>query len=248
MPVGERHQDRAVRRRVVLRVRPHVAPGARRAEHERPRPAPALPVDRRRVVRVPARAAHEQEHALAGDDRVRVRVAEPAAGRQRHLPRAAPGPPEPAVALGDPVLHPAVAVARVDVAGVLGRERVELAPEEHEARVVVVVDLEPAEQRQQLLAPALDVVLVELDLAVGADAARVDPVAVRDRARVAEVRPRARRDPPRGARMRDRRVARVEQPRVGGEHVDARVGRRGGSREQRQGEGDEDQAGRHVGR
>ena len=58
----------------------------------------------------------------------------------------------------------------------------------------MVVDLEPAEQRQQPLLPGLEVVLVELDAAVGADAAGEDPVAVRDRARVAEVRPRARRD------------------------------------------------------
>ena len=199
VPVGERDQDRAVGRAGVLRVRPHaprpaaVLEAGRRAAHERPRPGPVAPVGGRREVRRPARAAHEQVEPVTRHHRVRIRVAEPASGAERDRTRRLPSRRPRPTAARHAVAHPAAAVARVEVAAVRRGERVQALAEEHEAGVVVVVGLERLEQRPQPAATRLEVEVLDHGPAVGADAAGEDVALVRHRARIAEVRPRARR-------------------------------------------------------
>ena len=187
MPVGEDAVDSRGAVADVLRVRALPV-----AEHdELARRDPVAVVARVRERRVPAAAAPEQPQLPALPDRVRVGVAE-AAGHVR-ADRVDRAPVVDRVRRDrHPVAHLALAVARQEVARVRGEEHDQVAVgPEHERRVVVVVAPEPA----------VDQPLAQLaGLGEARDphvAGRRDPAGervavVRDRARVAEVRPRAR--------------------------------------------------------
>src|SRR3954447_2509365 len=187
VPVGEDAVDPRAPVAGVLGVRPLAVA----EHHELAGRDPVAVVARVRERRVPAPAAPEQPQLPALLDRVRVGVAEATGDVRADLVDRAP--------VVDrmrrdrhPVAHLALLIPRQEVPGVRGEEDDEVAVgPEHERRVVVVVAPEPA----------VDQLLAQLaGLGEAGDphvAGRRDPagerVAVmRDRARVAEVRPRAR--------------------------------------------------------
>ena len=116
---------------LVLGVRAHVPAGrAGRRPDERARAAPVDAVVRPRDVRAPAGPAHEQVQAVAGDDGVRVGVAEPAACAERHGARPGSQPPPARERVRRrPVAHRARTDPRPDIAAVRRGEREEPAVE-----------------------------------------------------------------------------------------------------------------------
>jgi hypothetical protein len=202
--VGVRHHhvDRPVSPADVLRVRALVAV----TDHERSRLHPAEAVLGVGERRVPVPAAPEQPQFVLAGDWVGVRVAE-SSGRVRPdvVLRAQAGL-DVVEAPRRAVVHFALAVERVVAPGMGRVERPHVPAPEDEARVVVVVDLGVAMHDHLHGASGLAVDLVDDDLAAPGHAADEHPIAVCERARVAEVRPRAVVQMRRGhrARARDR--------------------------------------------